>query len=75
MKLVTYKNDSRTGLGLVHNNEIYDLNNHDSSIPSDMLSFLQMGEDGMNKARAVESSILSGSGTVASAYNETGPMR
>lgn len=71
MKLVTYKKNRGTGLGLVHNNEIYDLNNHDSSIPSDMLSFLQMGEDGMNKARAVESSISSGSGTVALAYNET----
>jgi fumarylacetoacetate (FAA) hydrolase len=69
MKLVTYKNNNGQGLGIIYNNEIYDLNGHDNSIPSDMLSFLQMGEEGMNKARAVENNIKNGSGSAATAFN------
>lgn len=69
MKLVTYKNNSSEGLGLIFNNEIYDLNSHDSSLPKDMLTFLQMGEEGMSKARDVENAIKSGSGTSATSYN------
>ena len=54
MKLVTYNNQSENRIGLVINQKIYDLNQIDSTIPKDMLSFLKDGELAMQKAKIVE---------------------
>lgn len=70
MKLVTYTKSNEARLGVLVDNNIYDLNAHDGSLPSDMLSFLQMGESAMDKARAVEQTILNGNGNSALTYDE-----
>lgn len=70
MKLVTYKNNNKTSIGLVINSQIYDLPSHDSSLPSTMLEFLQQGESAMSKAKAVEKNVLNGAGKNQIAYNE-----
>ncbi len=57
MKLVTYNNQSENRIGLVINQKIYDLNQIDSTIPKDMLSFLKEGELAMQKAKIVEEKI------------------
>jgi len=74
MKLVTFKNSNEARLGVLVNNEIYDLNAHNSNLPSDMLSFLQMGEPAMNLAKEVEQTILSGNGNNAISYQEQGVL-
>ena len=53
MKIVTYKYNESTHLGLIVNEKIYSLN----SIASSMNDFLQMEEEGMRKAKELEESI------------------
>lgn len=58
MKLVTYKHQESQHLGIFHNDNIYPVSSIDSSIPNDMLTFLQEGEATMNKAKAINASIV-----------------
>ena len=53
MKIVTYKYNESTHLGLIVNEKIYSLN----SIANSMNDFLQMEEEGMRKAKELEESI------------------
>ena len=53
MKIVTYKYNESTHLGLIVNEKIYSLN----SIASSMNDFLQMEEEGMRKAKELEERI------------------
>ena len=53
MKIVTYKYNESTHLGLIVNEKIYSLN----SIASSMNEFLQMEEEGMRKAKELEERI------------------
>ena len=50
MKLVTFKLDNVEGIGSLANEEIIPFN-QDASLPTDMLSFLQSGEDVINTAK------------------------
>jgi len=50
MKLVTFKLDNVEGIGSLANEEIIPFN-QDTSLPTDMLSFLQSGEDVINTAK------------------------
>ena len=50
MKIVTYKYNESTHLGLIVNEKIYSLN----SIARSMNDFLQMEEEGMRKAKELE---------------------
>ena len=52
MKLVTYKSDDIEGIGSLELDEIIPFGD-DSSLPTDMLSFLEAGESATNKAMAL----------------------
>ena len=52
MKLATYLNNGTRRLGAVSGDGIIDLNEVDASLPADMLSLLQGGDDMMARARA-----------------------
>jgi fumarylacetoacetate (FAA) hydrolase len=61
MKILTFRNQNKSlRLGLLVNGNIYDVNNIDSSIPNNMLEFLDLGEFGMETMRAIERSITEG---------------
>lgn len=70
MKLVTYINQNKASLGILKDNQIYDVHQNDSSLPNDMLSFLQLGEEGMDKARALEQKISNNQISSNASYNE-----
>ncbi len=70
MKLVSYTHSGNTSIGLVIDNQIVDLPSADASLPGDMTLFLEMGEDGMNKARAVEQSFKNGNVQATLAFDE-----
>jgi len=53
MKLATYTYNGNTRLGAVRDDGIIDLNAVDNSLPSDMLSLLNGGDEMMARARAV----------------------
>src|SRR5471030_1383362 len=54
MKLVTYKTGQNECLGIIANQQVYDLHNCDPQIPGNMNGFLEGGEELMARARAVE---------------------
>jgi fumarylacetoacetate (FAA) hydrolase len=54
MKLVTYKSGNRECLGIVVNQQVYDLHNCDPMIPGNMNAFLQGGDDLMHRAKYIE---------------------
>ena len=61
MKLVTYKTSDQTGkLGLLINEQIFDVHALDQSIPNNMLLFLQQEEMGMDRMRTLEAKISNG---------------
>ncbi len=57
MKLVTYQKENIISIGIVVNNQIYDLPEADKSLPNNMLEFLQQGEQAMVKAKLIEKTI------------------
>jgi fumarylacetoacetate (FAA) hydrolase len=61
MKLVTYKNSNQLAkLGLLINDQIFDVNSLDQTIPDNMLAFLQLEEKGMDQMRSLEAKISNG---------------
>ena len=62
MKILTYSSqDKKQTLGLLVNGFIYDVNQIDAGLPSNMLSFLNEGEAAMDALRNLERKILEGS--------------
>ena len=55
MKLVTFTQGNKTRIGLLKGDGIIDLSKADSSLPGDMLAFIQAGESALNAAKAAES--------------------
>ncbi len=51
MKLVTFSRNGATRLGALRGQQVIDLNQADSSLPSDMLAFLEAGESALQAAR------------------------
>jgi 2-keto-4-pentenoate hydratase/2-oxohepta-3-ene-1,7-dioic acid hydratase in catechol pathway len=51
MKLVTFSRNGATRLGALRGQQVIDLNQADSSLPSDMLAFLGAGESALQAAR------------------------
>lgn len=60
MKILTYKSQDQTKLGLLVNDRIHSIKDNDSSLPGDMLSFLQNGEKSMDALRELENKITEG---------------
>lgn len=60
MKLVTYKTEGKEHLGIFVNNHIYNLNTCDKLLPDNMISFLEGGDDFMNKAKVINEQIKNG---------------
>jgi fumarylacetoacetate (FAA) hydrolase len=60
MKFVTFLNDNQEKLGIVVNQQVYDLRDCDSVIPCEMGAFLQGGEAMMERARIVEEKLKDG---------------
>ena len=65
MKLVSFRNQQKTGLGLIVNDNIYDLSScatvlNIEHLPSDMLRFLQEGNAAFDVARKIEAEIRKG---------------
>jgi fumarylacetoacetate (FAA) hydrolase len=58
MKLVTYKTDYTESLGILVNNQLFDLNSCNALIPDNMTEFLENGQAAMDKARSIERHIL-----------------
>jgi fumarylacetoacetate (FAA) hydrolase len=58
MKLVTYNYQNENHLGIFHNDNIYSLHDIDGNLPDDMLTFLQQGEDTMEKAKLINNAIV-----------------
>lgn len=58
MKLVTYSYQNENHLGIFHNDNIYPLHGIDGNLPNDMLTFLQQGEDAMDKAHLINNAIV-----------------
>src|ERR1700761_4388155 len=54
MKLVTFKTGSRQSLGIIANQQVYDLHECDPMIPGNMNAFLQGGSALMERAKVVE---------------------
>ncbi|MCZ4225621.1 fumarylacetoacetate hydrolase family protein [Pedobacter rhodius] len=59
MKLVSYKTEDRTHLGVFINGHIYNLNSCDKLLPDSMSEFLQGGEVLMERAKKVDTQIKS----------------
>ncbi|MBM3178530.1 MAG: fumarylacetoacetate hydrolase family protein [Bacteroidetes bacterium] len=59
MKLVTYKTE-KEHFGLMVNGEIYAVTMVDSRLPDDLLSFLELGEEGLSMLRAAEKKLMEG---------------
>lgn len=60
MKLVTYKTEGKEHLGIFVNNHIYNLNTCDKLLPDNMISFLEGGDDFMNRAKVINEQIKNG---------------
>lgn len=60
MKLVSYKTEDREHLGIFANNHIYNLNSCDKLIPDNMNTFLQGGDELMERAKKISADIISG---------------
>jgi len=58
MKLVTYKSGNQECLGIVANEQVYDLHNCDPMIPGNMNDFLNGGEDVKGRAKVIEKKLL-----------------
>ena len=52
MKLATFTRNSRTGVGVVEDDQIIDLATADAGLPTDLMALLQGGEDALSKVRA-----------------------
>lgn len=60
MKLVTFRHTDAPRLGLLINQQIFDVQQQDASLPNNMLQLLQGGEALMDKCREVEQAIKNG---------------
>lgn len=60
MKLVTYKNADAEVLGIVVNEQVYDLRALDTRIPATLLGLLQGGDFAMNLAKDVDKGLKNG---------------
>jgi fumarylacetoacetate (FAA) hydrolase len=60
MKIVSYKHENSTHLGILIHGLIYNLNSCDSSIPDEMNAFLEGGQELMDKAKSVNQALLDG---------------
>ncbi|MEE1883860.1 fumarylacetoacetate hydrolase family protein [Pedobacter flavus] len=60
MKLVTYKTEGKEHLGIFVNNHIYNLNTCDKLLPDNMISFLEGGDEFMNRAKVINEQIKNG---------------
>ncbi|MDI1235000.1 MAG: fumarylacetoacetate hydrolase family protein [bacterium] len=60
MKLVTFKSNNLSRLGIYTNGKIYDSNAHNSALPDNMLSLLNGGEAAMDVMRKAELEIHEG---------------
>jgi fumarylacetoacetate (FAA) hydrolase len=60
MKLVSYKTEDREHLGIYVHHHIYNLNSCDKLIPDNMNAFLWGGEELMDRAKKINTDILSG---------------
>ena len=58
MKLVTFKTGDDERLGILVNNQVYDLNECEPLLPNNMLAFLQAGDTAMQKARQVDAQLM-----------------
>jgi fumarylacetoacetate (FAA) hydrolase len=58
MKLVTFKTGDIERLGILVNNQVYDLNECEPLIPDNMTAFLQGGASAMKKAKYVETHLV-----------------
>lgn len=59
MKLVTYKTE-KEHFGLMAGGNLYAVTALDGQLPDDLISFLQLGEQGLNRLRLAEKKILDG---------------
>ena len=57
MKIVTFKYNNKLDLGLLLNNNIYSLSDEKHYVSNNMNDFLQMGEEGIKKAKILEENI------------------
>ena len=60
MKLVTYKKENTTDLGILINDHIYSLHQIDETLPNNMRAFLFAGAEAMNKAKQYDADLKSG---------------
>ena len=51
MKLVTFENNNHISIGAVKDDHVIDFSN--SSLPNEMIEFIKLGEEGLDKANAV----------------------
>ncbi len=58
MKLVTYKKNESTDLGILVDEKIYSLNQLDNSLPNTMRAFLFAGETAMQRAKQLNSELI-----------------
>ncbi|MCC7533888.1 MAG: fumarylacetoacetate hydrolase family protein [Bacteroidia bacterium] len=58
MKLVTYKKNESTDLGILIDEKIYSLNQLDNSLPNTMRAFLFAGETAMQRAKQLNSELI-----------------
>ena len=64
MKLVTYSiQDNQPELGILINDDIYNLHKLDASLPNNMRAFLFAGTEAMNKAKTIDTALQNGSQT------------
>ncbi len=57
MKIVTYNHAGSTDVGLLINDKLYSLSNEENFIADNINTFLQLGENAMDKARNLEETI------------------
>jgi len=60
MKLVTYKNENTTDLGILINDNIYSLHHIDATLPNNMRAFLFAGAEAMSKAKQHDADLRKG---------------
>lgn len=60
MKLVTFHFQNKAHLGIYHQNNVYPLQRLDHAMPDDMLSFLNMGDLAMNRAKVLNEKVIAG---------------
>lgn len=58
MKLVTYKKNESTDLGILVDEKIYSLNQLDNSLPNTMRAFMFAGETAMQRAKQLNSELI-----------------